>query len=175
MTQSQKIRIKCTHCGVFLNIPYSMGIEAKSVCCPKCRNVGKFVDFLAAAQAHAAVQPAAVTAPAPGTQPGVLIDRSTGVKVRLNPGRNVVGRKAASSKADCQLTCDDLRLSREHLVINATRGDDGVYTHTIALFKPSVNDSFLNSVRLSYGVATPLRNYDSIAVPGLKLRFRSDI
>lgn len=121
-------------------------------------------------------RPAApVPPPLPQAKPGRLVDAQTGMTYELHEGRNIIGRKAVTSGANVQLVPSGnvamQSVSREHLVIDVTKGADGSYTHVLALFKPTVNETRLNGRMLVFGSSTKLNNYDSITLPGCVLRF----
>lgn len=94
--------------------------------------------------------------------------------MKLNDGCNVIGRKANSSKADIQLPvkAEKSRLSREHIVINVKKDNQGEYECLLSLFKKEVNETFCNNHKLEYEKPYALKNGDEIKLPDdMKLEF----
>lgn len=88
--------------------------------------------------------------------------------IKLKEGRNVIGRKASSSKANIQILhkTEKSRISREHLVINVKKMKSGnCYVHALTLYKDCVNDTFYNDILLKYGDSYFLKNNDIIKLP----------
>lgn len=93
---------------------------------------------------------------------------------KLREGRNVIGRKATTSKADIQIMpkTEKSRISREHIVINVKKLKSGNYIHALSLYKDEVNDTFYNDQKLKFGDSYFLKKNDVIKMPdGLIINF----
>lgn len=112
-------------------------------------------------------EPTEIVASEPKPEPvaaGEIV--ANGVRYALRPGRNVIGRKAQSSKADIQIPCDTNVMSREHIVIEAKRVPGKGLTHTLSLYKEVKNATSVGSKRLAFGESVELNHGDIIHLPG---------
>lgn len=95
--------------------------------------------------------------------------------LKLKEGKNVIGRKAGSSKATIQIevNAEKPRLSREHIVVDVVKNEnDNDYSYNLSLFKEQMNISFLNGKEMRYGVVYKLNHNDTIELPdGVVLKF----
>lgn len=108
------------------------------------------------------------------SSPGELKLVGSKLAFKLKEGRNVIGRKAQTSKSDIQIESNNnpSRLSREHIVINVKRIKDGRYIQDLSLYKNEVNVTLHNGQKLEYGDSYFLKDNDEIALPDdIKLKF----
>ena len=132
-------RVSCNSCGILLDVPQRNGEPFRDIHCPNCNHQLR-VTFSGpqpneqAETVYAGMQGIsskessddnALTqfAQAKPEHPGSLLFGTE--KYPLHLGRNLVGRKSKSSNADVQIPTNDLKMSREHAVINIKRIADG--------------------------------------------------
>lgn len=89
----------------------------------------------------------------------------------LKMGRNVIGRKATSSKADIQIPCDDNIMSREHIVIDVEQTPGQGVSHTLSLYKEVKNRTCFGSEEMKFGEKRQLCDGDKIHLPGCDVIF----
>lgn len=169
------IKIKCPNCSTILTVRNLPGIETKSVKCPVCQRKSRFVDF-------ATYTPPAIVDD-PGTDTGGgsanfsigrLVMLPEGNHFQLKMGRNVIGRKANTSKADIQIPVNDPdnRMSREHLIVDVSQVPGKGIVHNLSLYKEQVNETRVNNNVLEYRESIPLAPNAVIQMPGnVSLRF----
>lgn len=179
------IQIKCPWCSAILSVKETEGMETKKVLCPVCRTQHAFTEFRKVtlrnptqANSDHTVFPgfgltnARQDSTTPPPDAGRLIVSPGNKTYHLSEGENIVGRDSAGSKATVKIdTGNDKFMSREHLIINVQKNPDGTMRHLLALYKPNVNDTFLEHEPLIYGDTFVLKNGDSIELPGIELRF----
>jgi hypothetical protein len=103
---------------------------------------------------------------------GVLRVQSTGQTYQLQFGDNVIGRRANSSKAQFQISTNNNKVSREHLVVSVRKDYNGSFMHYVRLYKQTVNNTYINNQLLSFGGERLLSAGDVISLPdGLNLVF----
>lgn len=190
---SELIKIRCPFCSSTLSVKPVPGIENKSVTCPVCKRKSPFSDFKRIENMEKPTDYEGFGNKGggnPDNEPGT--DLNSGAKDRgadngntgqlcvlksgeifkLKPGRNIIGRKANSSKSTIQIpTGENHRVSREHLVINVNRVAGQGYMHTISLYKEHVNETLINGTKLQAGEELPLKHGCRIDLPDLPLRF----
>jgi len=180
------IKIRCPYCSASLTVKRVPDIEKKSVTCPVCKRKSPFTDFKQTIQQddptdYEGKHQSHGWTEDPNT-PGIddvennIIGQicllRTGKAYPLQQGRNVIGRKADSSKATIQLpTGENRRVSREHLVVNVKRVIGQGFVHTVSLYKENVNKTFVNGSQLQPGEELPLKHGYKIDLPDLPLRF----
>lgn len=180
------IKIRCPYCSTSLSVKRIPDIEKKSVTCPVCKRKSPFTNFKQIVY-HDDPTDYTDTGQGQGWSPdpntpglddvenniiGQICVLRTGSTFPLKQGRNVIGRKADSSKATIQIpTGDNRRVSREHLVINVKRVLGQGFVHTVSLFKENVNKTFINGSQLQPGEELPLKHGCRIELPALSLRF----
>lgn len=180
--EGEIIKIKCPQCGTLLSVKPFEGIQSKKVTCPVCKYTGLFTTFRLQAPAQQPVDHTQYHAynaggqdspnEARNDQPGQLRVVPTGQTFKLRLGRNVVGRKAATSNADIQLpTGDSKRMSREHIVIDVKKVPQKGLVPYISLYKEKVNATGVNGEELLYGDTIVLKDGDVIELPDLKVKF----
>lgn len=187
----ETINIKCPECSSPLTIKVLHGIEAKSIKCPICGHINKFVDFPIIKPYRDEVTTyhkgddrdntiinydddgECTMVEKPSVQSMGKIDvLGTNLQFQLREGCNVIGRQASASTADFQipLPSDNRKISREHLVVNVSKvGKD--FEYTVSLYKKQVNDTYVNGVLLQYGDNVVLNDRDIIQLPDRKLQF----
>lgn len=195
------IKIRCPHCGAQLSVKNQPGIESKSVTCPICKQKSPFLAFR---QVNVQNDPGTDLPGSNSQGQGVrsdntqLGDRPTdlnqnaaqnrasklllgrltvvnnGQTFLLRPGRNVIGRKAQASSANFQIdTGEGRRMSREHIVIDVQRvGSE--YMHTASLYKERVNETFVNTDRMTIDDGLILKHGDILHLPDADVKFTID-
>ena len=183
------IKIKCPYCGAVLSVKNQAGIETKSVTCPICKQKSPFKDFKKIVdkpndertqypgdEEKTSYQ----TSSDPGTDIGTGLNFTLGRLVcpllskpfQLKPGKNVIGRKATQSMADCQIpTGASHRMSREHLIIEVEKVKGKGFVHYASLCKQKVNKTFIGSEQLEYGDCFVLNHGDVIKLPDVNVKF----
>lgn len=182
------IKIKCPYCGAVLSVKNQMGIESKSVTCPICKQKSRFKDFKKIVEKgdertqypgdeeKTSYQSSAD----PGTDVGQGFIFTLGrlkcsllsKPFQLKPGKNVIGRKASQSMADCQIPTDaSKRMSREHLVIEIKKVQGKGFVHYASLCKQKINKTFIGNEQLEYGDCVILNHGDVIKLPDAVVRF----
>ena len=91
---------------------------------------------------------------------------------QLKPGRNVIGRKSANSRANFQIHTGEKRsMSREHILIDVKNHPSKGLIHCVSLCKEKVNKTFVGSEQLLYGDCIILKPGDIIKLPDAVLIF----
>ena len=115
--------VRCKNCNAELQVPNPNNEAVRVVQCPFCR-IGLRVVFKK------------IYVPPVDEEPGTVlgggeINKSTkavlvcnGKEYPLRLGKNVVGRKASTSKADVQIDTDDLTMSRSHSIFYVVKVGD---------------------------------------------------
>lgn len=185
------IKVKCPFCGVIGNVPNKPGIEKKNLPCPKCKQVNSFTNyrnaFLKASiessnkfQVSGNNLKSFIDNTGETTEYGqlnytlgVLKLTGSGTSYQLKEGRNTVGRKSNTSKADFQIDTDNhRRMSREHLLIEVVKEKYKGFIHYISLCKENVNPTTVNGNTLYFGVDRMILNNGAIInLPDAELRF----
>lgn len=169
----QEKRVKCTNCGVILNVRNSKGEAVKIITCPECKSQLK-VNFPPTASKEPLEAKTVLVGTAPtGESPTVLGGAGcaqsgatqydpkpsqqkqyflflNGKRYPLSAGRNVVGRKASSSDAQVQIETSDLYMSRRHVCIEVVRLGDGSSKVLISNDK-NKNETYVNGTLLNAG------------------------
>lgn len=181
------IKIRCPFCSTALTVKRIPDIEKKSVTCPVCKQKSPFKDFTQTFNADSETNygnpHSNKSYDSENSQNsfgensnsfiGELINMDTGDVYQLQPGKNVIGRKATSSKATIQIpTGDNKRISREHLVIDVRRVAGKGYVHYISLYKKETNKTIVGTSQLLYGEELALKNMQLIDLPELTLMFQ---
>jgi hypothetical protein len=197
-TMDNVIKIKCPFDGAILTIKSVPNIETKSITCPVCKKSYAFTQYKLMTPPPPPIdiatdypddpfgQPKKPAAPQPpfgseteiNEEPtkeqqviGRLVLQPSGVTYQLKLGRNVVGRKGVSSKADLQIDTEGKRnMSREHLVIDVKQEPGKGIVHYASLFKELVNDTYVNKARLAFGDCVVLNDGDLIRLPDATLK-----
>ena len=156
--------VRCPNCSAVLRFRTAPKPTA-FVTCPVCkmrRPVGEYVAVQPAPAPAPKPTPAAAPKPAPIGRPGVLV--YGGCAYPLQPGRNVVGRRASSSSAGIMLPDESRYMSREHLTIEVESAPDGSFVHVLSLYKDFVQPTWVNSTPLMHGERITLRGGDKILI-----------
>lgn len=183
------IKIKCPNCGAVLAVKMQSGIENKKVTCPVCNESALFKDYkkvtpkINSDDTQYPGSSEESTDYKEDTELGGIksnnitghlkaISGTTGV-FQVNLGRNVIGRKASSSKANIKIpvSSEKNRLSREHIVIDVKNVPGKGLVHYLSLYKERLNDTFLNKVKIEYGDCLVLNHGDVLELPDVRLRF----
>lgn len=175
----ETLDVKCPWCSAVLRIKPAPGMESKNLTCPNCKHTSPFIQFKRVIPAE---EESVTCLPGPEGNNlfpskenliiGRLIIPLTGISYQLLPGKNIIGRKASTSKANFQIeTEDNKRMSREHLIIEVKRIPSTGFTHLVSLDKERVNKTFINSTELLWGDTLILQHGDIIKLPDIDLRF----
>lgn len=183
------LHIKCPKCGAVLAIKPQPGLENASITCPVCKVKSRFADYKqpSAHPSPAAAEDSETQYPKfkQGAQQeetetqiftpqnyvlGSLYLGNQRLAV-LKPGRNVIGRLCSTHDATVEIPTDDRRMSRQHLVVEATKVPGKGYVHQVSLFKSNINETFVGNTKLEYGDCLILKSGDLIKLPGATLRF----
>ncbi len=165
---SNIIKIKCPRCGSILSVNEIAGIETKNVTCPVCEYKGVFTDYK-----KVLYQDPETEYGNPNLTIGILKIMDTNVSYQLKLGRNVIGRKSTTSKANFQINTGEKRsMSREHIVIDVKEEKYKGFVHYISLYKEKVNKTFVGSEQLHYNdCVIILKQGDIIKLPDAVLIF----
>lgn len=187
------IKIKCPFDGAVLSVRYQEGIEKKNLTCPICKNKYPFTQFKRLG-AFTDGDDSGTEYPDKGrnddTDLGKLSEKTTigpseenvvvgkvtvcgtSKSFQLRPGRNVIGRKGTTSRADFQVDTGEKRsMSREHLVIEVRKVAGKGFVHYASLFKEQVNETFIGNEQLYYGDCVILKHGAMIKLPDAILKF----
>lgn len=179
------IKIWCPICGSVLSVQPQPGIESKSVTCPVCKNRSAFTQFKKIytndeqteypdQDDHTRYENGENTeGPSNGVNwtLGKITVPSLNISYQLKPGKNVIGRKATGSSAQCQIPCPSKRMSREHLIIEIKKVPGKGFVHYASLYKEQVNATFVGKNQLEYGDCIVLKDKDVIKLPDIEVRF----
>ena len=171
-------QIKCPWCSAVLSIKYQAGIEHKNLTCPVCKRSSSLAEYkpYVAPQEEHTCYPSVNNAVADSVDTqliGSLINPTTGQSYELKIGENIIGRKAAITKATIGLeTSINKRISREHLIISVSLVNGRGIIHTLSLYKERLNPTSVNGVPLSFGDRVILKHGDIINLPDLDLVFQ---
>ncbi len=164
-------QVKCSGCGAILSVRNSKDEDEKLIICPQCK-VRLKVTFRRRQSADLPLDARTYVAsfPQSGGETqlgGTAADGSTqldgkdscgksallelnGTCYQLSLGKNIVGRKAATSTATVQLATDDRYMSRQHVVINVVRMHDGNIKSIISNYQ-NKNSTLINGEVISAG------------------------
>lgn len=186
----EMIKIQCPNCSTHLSVKPIPGIENKSVTCPVCKRKMPFVQYIKKGIVQNDTYNAKEETDLGNTNGnhqdpesdygegletkviGSLMDVSNGMTYPLRKGRNVIGRRASSSSADIQAApSNNLRVSREHLVIDVRFVAGKGIQHYVSLYKEKVNKTIVNGMQLQAGEELILKNGNLIELPDFRMRF----
>lgn len=182
---ANKITIKCPYCASILSIVDQPNLDNKLMKCPVCTKTSPFKSYIRMENRNSEktdYRPRDTEYGEKTTlhENNILIlgelhvVNSDTQNFRLKMGKNIIGRKADSSKADFQISVKETpsRLSREHLIIDVNRVEGKGFVHTISLYKQQVNDTFVNDEKVYYGESLILHHGDVIKLPdGISIKF----
>ena len=189
MIMDDIIKIKCPYCGSVLSVKNQIGIESKSVTCPICKQKSPFMDFkkvIDKSNDESTQYPgddektSYKTSSDPKTEIGSGLNFTLGkLKVlpsgpsfQLQPGKNIIGRRATHSSADFQIPTEgSKRLSREHLVIEIKKVQGKGFVHYASLCKQKVNRTLIGNEPLEFGDCIVLNDGDIIKLPDVNVKF----
>jgi len=169
------IPVKCPHCQVGLKVDEQKipkGIT--SFKCPKCKH-DISVSILGLNQGNPSLPENNTVVLHPlKKKEGVLNvlpgEGTEEQKFLLHEGVYIVGRKAASSKADICIETNDKLMSRSHLRVEVKADAKGGFIHTIS-DNHSKNRTMYNNKYLEAGEVIVLKNNDEIVIGRTVLRF----
>ena len=176
------IQIQCPSDGAILSVKNQAGLESKNVTCPICkqsrpftqykRYVPKTEEHTQYPNQHGEDGQEHTEVAAPNLSIGRLTVVATGQQFQLRPGRNVVGRQAASSEADCQInTGENRRMSRSQVVIEVVKVPGKGFVHQVRLFKERCNATFVNHTQIENGDCLVLHHGDLLRLPDADVKF----
>lgn len=176
------IKIVCPVCGSVLTVKSQPDIESKYVTCPVCKTRSPFSNFKKISTKNGHANEGEPTKYFNGSLPedsGTSVNQTLGrflvpslsISFDLKEGKNIIGRMATGSSAQCQIPCSTKRLSREHLIIEAKKVPDKGFVHYASLYKDHVNATFVGDNRLKFGQSVILNNNDLIRLPDVEGRF----
>jgi predicted Zn finger-like uncharacterized protein len=156
--------IVCSHCQAKLQLDESkLKPNSYTITCPKCQTKNKAV-----------VEAMEVKTPLPHVEVGwlVLHDENTNEQTHpLKLGKNVVGRGSESKPCDIMIDTDDMRMSRNHSVIEVSIKPNGQYEYLI-YDCGSTNGTYINgdaSKKLTQYDMVFLRDGDTIQMGRTKM------
>lgn len=186
----ETVKIKCPCCGVILAVKSQSGLEDKSITCPVCKEKNpyesfKMIEMSGGKSEHTEYphQPMhnkndkeetkfKIGDSAQNFTLGKLVLPNGQLPYTLQPGKNIIGRKAKASTANCQIsTGENKRMSREHLVIDVKKVPGKGFVHYASLFKQKVNDTFINDEKLEFGDCIVLQHGDTLRLPDVIVKF----
>lgn len=158
-------KVRCPGCGAVLEVRNSRSEAVKRITCPNC-GMALQVTF------PANLLPEAPTYYPPNEAPNVPVSKGDvpvgvaktgerpallyeGQRYSLHNGRNVVGRRAASSQATVQIPTDDRYMSRQHVVVEIGKTPRG---HVKALL------TNCNNKNATHVNGLPVENEDEVAL-----------
>ncbi len=150
-------KVKCPGCGAVLEVRNSRNEAVKRITCPDCRmalQVTFPANMLPEAPTYYPADAASDVLTPPGEAPGgasrtgehpaLIFD---GQRYPLLDGRNVVGRRAASSTATVQIPSTDRYMSRRHVVVEVSRTPRGLPKALLSNCK-NKNATHVNGLRV---------------------------
>lgn len=187
----KKITIKCPYCAAILSVVDQPNLDNKLMKCPVCTKTSPFRSYIRIENRDSEQ----TQYKSDETQYGEKTEYNEKTSVResndlilgelqvvnsdtpnfrLKMGKNIIGRKADSSKADFQIPVKvtPSHISREHLIIDVNRVEGKGFVHAISLYKQQVNDTFVNDEKVFYGESLILHHKDIIKLPdGISINF----
>ncbi|MBR1400600.1 MAG: FHA domain-containing protein [Prevotella sp.] len=142
----EELQIRCPSCSAILSIRNSRHEETKHIECPNCHK-------------HLAVDFRESTKPTLEKTPYKLAYGEA--EYQLREGKNTIGCKSPSSKADIQIATGDPLLTFEHAIINVFLLKDGSYKHVISSLTEK-HPAYINGELLHNGDEVVLCKGDEI-------------
>lgn len=183
------IHIKCPVCGKVIPVIDDPSNVKKVLTCPNCHEKVKFVDCKVVSPADAAAPEAPSPSPAHPQQTakstdatrieippkreaksGYFEDRMTGMRYDLPAGKHVLGRNASTSKADIPIETADRYMSRAHIRVDVSLGEDGLY-HVYVSNAENTNPTLINGVTLQAGEVVGLKSGDVLKLGDTELKY----
>lgn len=153
----QIIIIKCPKCGKYFalkNEPTDINVMVR---CLACRESAPYYQLIS-------VKEEIVSKP-PRQLPVLRLISPTHMVYYLKVGQNVIGRYAASSKADIQIDTTPFKhISREHAVVEV-KEVNGNYMCYFSLHKKEINDTYVSNRKVAYGDSVCLTPGDRLLLP----------
>ena len=174
----EKIHIACPSCKTQLSFFPVEQWKEKTVTCPRCGYKDKAYNFkqvIISNPTKTQNEPQkhddtliVTNAKQTTSALGCLVVESSGVRLPLKAGHNVIGRKATTSTATIQID-GDRYMSRQHISIDAIT-IAGRYRHQLEVL-PATNSTKLNGEPLSQGDIVILKPGDHIQLGRTTLLF----
>lgn len=177
--ESELLRIKCPNCGAVLTIKKIIGLESKSIPCPVCKKISKYIDYKTPKQQYTPQDEDDTTTTGDETQIdhlkqggiGKLQKIGTSQMYCLSLGVNTIGRKAQTSNATIQIDTDDLTMSRVHSTIEVRKSKTGGgYIHYFSNAQ-NKNATYINSELIENGDRIILHGGEIIKMSNTTLKF----
>lgn len=184
--QTEFLRIKCPNCGAVLTLKNMIGLENKSIPCPICKKVSRYVDYKKPTQQASQYDTDNTTTIGDATQLGDKLHNNLSPKsigklkkpktnelYPLSLGKNTIGRKAQSSHATIQINTDDHYMSRIHSVIEVCKKQNGDYIHCLSNAQ-NKNTTYVNSLKIEKDDRIVLHEGDTLKMANTMLQFVFD-
>ncbi len=181
-------QVKCSSCGVTLQVKNSRNEEIKLITCPKCKTQLK-VRFAPRNLADIPEAHTVIGSTGPKTQlggehsPGMTVIAGhsghqiaptlmcNGMQYSLELGRNVVGRKASTSQATVQIVTSDMYMSRQHAVINVVKLPTGGVKALLSNYQ-NKNTTSVNATAINDGEEIVLVDGNTITMGNTTLLYK---
>lgn len=154
----QIIIIKCPKCGKYFalkNEPTDINVMVR---CLACSESAPYFQLKS-------VEEEVVISKPPRRLPVLRLISPTNMVYYLKVGQNVIGRYAATSKADIQIDTAPLKhISREHAIIDVKEAN-GNYMCCFSLHKKEINDTYVSDRKVLYGDSVCLNPGDRLFLP----------
>lgn len=183
-------KIKCPTCNSVWPIKYTKGIENKILLCPKCNEKRKYSEFLPypaqqdetdlgdvgrfrQPQKQAPGQSGDTEynpAPQQNAVIGCLKLPGVAAPVKLEPGRNIIGRAASTSTATIKVNDPTGTMSRSHYFIDVLI-DGNTVRHILSIVPSAKNNTMLNGIKFEKTDKLILHNGDKIRSGQVEVEF----
>lgn len=124
--------VPCTQCQAKLKLDETkLKPGSYTITCPKCQTKNKAV---IAAPEPEPPKETPLPREAPPTEVGWLVVHDENTEAQTHPlklGKNVVGRLSESKPCDVMIDTEDLRMSRNHSIVEVTLKPNGQYEYLI--------------------------------------------
>ena len=168
------VKIKCPNCGGRLTVKLNSMNPEIMIPCPICKMPSSLKAYKQGTNSFGDETHIGISV-VNGVVGKLNIQDSSLSPFQLKMGRNVVGRKATTSKADIQIPIQidgRSRTSREHLVIDVEKVSGKGIVHYLSLYpKEQINETRLNGEALSKVDRVVLKHGDKITLPEAVLVF----
>lgn len=188
----QTKRIKCPKCGVVLDVKNSKNEEVKQIICPSCKTILQVKFQLQQEPMEAKTFYAPPKRPmadngvtqlvggsfgatqlvmSPKKEVSKAILQFGGVSYPLEEGRNIIGRKASTSKANVQIETADRYMSRQHCSITVTTLSDGTKKAVLSNYQ-NKNQTTIDGQPIETGDTIRLTDGNSITMGHTTITFK---
>ena len=195
-----KLKIKCPNDGSILVVANRPDLERLVFRCPVCKQSIPFREFKLVTEQRVVDDESTNYGPLPSADNeattfdngnsdsttyqsvsasgsiGFIVNTATGEKFKLHAGRNIIGRKALTSKANIQIAVLNVSkaMSREHLYIDVSEVKGLGIRRVLSLVKQMVNKTEVDNEKLEFGDKVVLSGGETILLPGATLKFVVD-